>query len=146
MSANATIGTYLAQWRIGSGAPGAPTLDLKTVVSAPTHHMQGAGDITQAVNPPVNVHTLVTGTFSQMGQAVVISLTGIPQLGTGIENFQCHLYLANGWNQEGVASYRFMNNGTWHQVENVKATPLHAEQAMSTGTGATASTGTTRRG
>lgn len=130
MSANLTIGSYLAHWKIGSGAPGATTLDLKTVVSAPTHQLQGAGDLTQAVNPPVNVHTLVTGNYSQMGTAVVISLTGIPNQGSGIQNFQGHLYLANGWNQDGMASYRFMNNGTWHDVENAKATPLHTEQTM----------------
>jgi hypothetical protein len=152
MSANATIGSYLAQWRVGSGAPGAPALDLKTVVSAPTHHIQGAGDITQAVNPPVNVHTIVTGSFSNLGTAVAISLTGVPHHGAGIENFQCHLHLANGWNHEGVASYRFFNNGTWHEVDNVKATPVLTEQTMTAGgtgtasTGAAGSTGTSRRG
>lgn len=144
MSANVTIGTYLAQWRIGSGAPGAPLLDLKTVVSAPTHHIQGAGDITQAVNPAVNVHTIVTGSFSNMGTAVAISLTGVPHQGAGIENFQGHLHLANGWNTEGIASYRFMNNGTWHEVDNVKAVPLHTEQTLAAGSaGATGSTGAT---
>jgi len=145
MSANATIGSYLAHWKIGSGAPGAPTLDLKTVVSAPTHLLQGAGDIAQAVNPPVNVHTLVTGNFSQMGTAVVISLTGIPNLGAGTQNFQGHINLANGWNQDGVASFRFMNNGTWHDVDNVKVTPLHTEQTMTAGSTGSTGTGGSRR-
>ena len=147
MSANVTIGSYLAYWRIGSGAPGAPLLDLKTVVSAPTHHIQGAGDITQAVNPPVNLHTIVTGSFSNMGTAVAISLTGVPHQGAGIENFQGHLHLANGWNSDGIASYRFMNNGTWHEVDNVKATPLHNEQTLAAGSaGATTSTGSAGTG
>jgi hypothetical protein len=140
MSASATIGTFLAEFRIGSGALGAPALDLKTVVSAPAHHVQGAGDITQAVNPPVNVHTIVAGNFSTMGQAVVIALTGVPHQGAGIENFQGHLYLPNGWNQEGIASYRYMDNGIWHEVDNVNAKPLLAEQAMAAST-----TGTGRR-
>ena len=131
MSANATIGSYLAHWKIGSGAPGAPTLDLKTVVSAPTHLLQGAGDIAQAVNPPVNVHTLVTGNFSQMGTAVVISLTGIPNLGAGTQNFQGHINLANGWNQDGV--------------DNVKVTPLHTEQTMTAGSTGSTGTGGSRR-
>jgi len=146
MSANATIGSYLAQWRIGTGAPGAPTLDLKTVVSAPTHHLQGAGDITQAVNPPLNVHSIITGNFSHMGAAVTISLTGVPNQGAGM-NFEGHLYLANGWNNDGIATCRYLNDGTWHEIDNVKATPLHTGQTMTAGstgaTGSTASTGST---
>ena len=142
MSANATVGTYLAHWRIGSGAPGAPTLDLKTVVSAPTHHLQGAGDITQAVNPPINVHTLVSGNYSQMGTAVLISLTGTTQQG-GMQNFQCHIHLPNGWNQNGAASYRYLSGNTWHDVENVTATAIHTEQAMTSSSG---SAGSSRRG
>jgi len=144
MSANATIGSYLAQWTIGTGSPGAPTLNLKTIVSTPTHHLQGAGDITQAVHPQVNVHTIVTGNYSNMGPAVAISLTGVALQAGGIENFQGHLHLPNGWNQEGICSYRYFNNGTWHEVDNVPAVPQHTEQTMTAGgQGSTATAGAT---
>jgi len=105
-------------------------LDLQTVVSTVTRQIQGGGDITQTTNPPLDVHTIVNGHYSQLGHAVVISLTGMAQPGTGLQNFICHIYLTNGWNQDGIASYRFLNNGKWQDVDNVKATPLHTEQPM----------------
>ena len=47
-----TLDTYLVNFVVGDEQPGAPILHVSALVDAPTGHISGHADITQAVAPP----------------------------------------------------------------------------------------------
>ena len=124
-------GLFIVSYKIGTGAMGAPTLTLALTVNTTTNSLSGLGEITQAVNPPVDVHTRVMGTYSEMiimdSASVLVEATGYPVViwpaGAGIgpvipPNFSLRMVL-QGW-QSGTATYSYLNaEGEWVPVENV---------------------------
>lgn len=105
--AQTQVGLFNSCYQVGTGLAGAPTLQLNLVVSTPTHKVSGIGQITQAVNPPKDIHSELSGVYSEM--TVMPNTTHIqvrlasPQPGA----MDVLLVLAKDWKSgEGEFSYR----------------------------------------
>lgn len=134
MSSSQT-GLFLVHYTIGSGAMGAPTLNLSLAVNTVHKTIHGIGEITQAVNPPVDVHTRVDGTYLHIqilgSPSLLVEATGMPPVhwpdrrrpqGPGpviLPNFFLRMVL-QGWESGGTAYYRYQNaEGEWVEVDDV---------------------------
>lgn len=128
-------GLFLVNYRVGTGAPGAPTLNLSLAVNAAHKTLHGIGEITQAVNPPVDVETRVDGTYLKiqiMGSpSLLVEASGMPPVvhwpdrrrqGPGtviLPNFFLRMVLQD-WESGGTAYYRYQNaEGQWVEVNDV---------------------------
>lgn len=127
-------GLFLTKYQVGTGAPGAPTLNLSLAVNTVHKTIHGVGEITQAVNPPVHVHTRVDGTYVEiliMGAPnLLVEATGMPNVhwpdrrrGQGhgpviLPNFFLRMVLPD-WESGGSAYYRYQNaDGQWVEVND----------------------------
>lgn len=126
-------GLFLAKLQVGTGKLGAPTLNLSLAVNTVHATIHGIGEITQAVNPPVDVHTRVDGTYIPiliMGSpSLLVEATGLPPVhwpdrrrqGPGpviLPNFFLRMVLQS-WDG-GTAYYRYQNaEGEWVEVKDV---------------------------
>jgi hypothetical protein len=127
-------GLFLVKYQVGTGAPGAPTLNLSLTVNTVHKTIHGIGEVTQAVNPPVHVHTRVDGTYIQMlilgGPGILVEATGMPHVhwpdrrrGQGhgpviLPNFFLRMVLSD-WESGGTAYYRYQNaEGEWVEVND----------------------------
>ncbi len=141
MSSKAT-GLFLVHYQVGTGAPGAPTLNLSLAVNTPHRTIHGTGDITQAVNPPVDVHTRVDGSYLTilfMGSPnLLVEASGMPQVhwpdrrrpqGPGpviLPNFFLRMILQD-WESGGSAYYRYQNaEGEWVEVNDAPVKKVDA--------------------
>jgi len=128
-------GLFLVNYQVGTGAPGAPTLNLSLAVNAAHRTLHGIGEITQAVHPPVDVHTRVDGTYLPiqiMGSpSLLVEASGMPPVvhwpdrrrqGPGtviLPNFFLRMILQD-WKSGGTAYYRYQNaEGQWVEVNDV---------------------------
>lgn len=137
MTATATttaesVGLFLVHYRIGTGQPGAPTLNLALTVNTVDHVINGGGRLAQATNPPLDLRMQVHGTYGSLPMPpepkVVVHLTGYPALnwpphgGIGpvlLQDLDLHMLL-DGDFQRGNASYRYRApNGEWIEVNDV---------------------------
>lgn len=101
------VGLFNSCYQVGTGLAGAPSLHLNLAVSTPTHKVSGIGQITQAVNPPKDIHSELSGVYSEM--TVMPNTTHIqvrlasPQPGA----MDVLLVLSKDWKSgEGEFSYR----------------------------------------
>lgn len=141
-------GLFLVNYQVGTGEPGAPTLNLSLAVNTSHKTIHGVGEITQAVNPPVDVHTKVDGTYLPiriMGNpSLLVEATGMPPVhwpdrrrsqGHGpviLPNFFLQMVLQD-WESGGTAYYRYQNaEGHWVEVNDapVKKVDTLANQAV----------------
>jgi uncharacterized protein DUF1842 len=138
-------GLFLVNYQVGTGAPGAPTLNLSLAVNAAHRTLHGIGEITQAVHPPVDVHTRVDGTYLPIlilgSPSLLVEASGMPPVhwpdrrrqGPGtviLPNFFLRMVL-QGW-ESGTAYYRYQNTeGQWVEVNDVpvKKVDVSAGQA-----------------
>ena len=60
------VGLFPVSYRIGTGAPGAQSLALHLLVSTPDTKVNGTAAITQATNPPLDVHSDVWGEYTYL--------------------------------------------------------------------------------
>jgi len=128
-------GLFLVNYQVGTGEPGAPTLNMHLAVNIAHRTIHGIGEITQAVNPPVDVHTRVDGTFLPIlimgGPSLLVEATGMPPVhwpdrrrlqGPGpviLPNFFLRMILQS-WEGGGTAYYRYQNaEGEWVEVSDV---------------------------
>jgi hypothetical protein len=124
---------FLANFRCGTGAPGAQTLVLNLLVSTPLGKppqaptVGGIGTITQATNPPLDLRTNITGVVHAMNGQLAVAMIGTDV--TGAQNFQGVLVLPKGWGQPGSATYWYVREGQQISVGPVDAEPIAAEQA-----------------
>ncbi|MBI6853767.1 DUF1842 domain-containing protein [Pseudomonas cichorii] len=122
------VGLFPLHYTIGTSASGAQTLDLHLLVSAPGETVTGTAAVTQAINPPLDLHSDVWGQFTYLTvQSPGISKILITAQGnTGgrgsnsIINFKLHLVVGTDW-KEGVASYQYFDGSRWIDVSNVPA-------------------------
>ncbi len=125
-------GLFIANFEIGENMPGALHLALNLSVFTPEETLSGIGHITQAVNPPVNIATKISGGYTYMcvmpkNCHILVTATGYPIIkwpqGAGIgpveqPNFELRMVLEENW-KSGVANYKFMDGtGKWHEVNN----------------------------
>jgi hypothetical protein len=128
-------GLFLVKYQVGTGAPGAPTLNLSLAVNTIHKAIHGIGEITQTVNPPVDVHTRVDGTYLPIlimgGPSLLVEASGMPPVhwpdrrrpqghGPVIQsNFFLRMVLQS-WEGGGTAYYRYQNaEGEWVEVSDV---------------------------
>ncbi len=116
---------FLSEYRLGTGAPGAPAVDLNLAVDAPSKKESGLGKITQAVNPPLNMDEFVHGSYDQLQNQIVATLTGVPAPAAGAEvNFGASLVLP-AWGKPGEASFWYRDgDGRIQQIGPVPARPI----------------------
>jgi len=127
-------GLFLTKYQVGTGEPGATTLNLSLAVNTVHKTIHGIEEITQPVNPPVDVHTRVDGTYLSiliMGSpSILVEATGMPPVhwpdrrrpqGPGpviLHNFFLRMVLES-WEGGGTAYYRYQNaQGEWVEVND----------------------------
>jgi Domain of unknown function (DUF1842) len=112
-----------AQIQIGGDKPGAPAFRINLLVNGP--FVTGVGTITQATNPPVNIHTFLTGRTSLIvfgGNVTrVIQLTGhenpTPLPPNPINVQQVDIVLDGLEGTRGSGHYQYLRNDQFQQAE-----------------------------
>ncbi|CAM1372852.1 DUF1842 domain-containing protein [Tenacibaculum xiamenense] len=139
MSNKNNIGLFQAgPYVIGNGLSGGYTFKLQFVVDVVRKTVHGAGNITQATNPPVNVATNINGEYSPLlgTYQILVNAEGfnpfipiVPQQ----KNVTLQLFLDKDW-KSGVANYSFYNGKEWIRLRNQKVelvAPENLEQLAS---------------
>ncbi|MEO6920269.1 MAG: DUF1842 domain-containing protein [Collimonas sp.] len=112
-------------FRIGSNLPGAPLFKLS--LSFLDGHAHGQGTITQAVNPPLDIHSHLRGTSALIVSGAdtrqIITLTGhefVTPMPPNPVNVECSMYLDSKQPGTGMATYRYLDEKKqWVDVQNV---------------------------
>lgn len=122
-TAQTDIGLFPVSYLIGTGKDGAQRLTLNLLVAPPRSAVTGDAHITQATNPPLDVHSHVHGDYTYLTVMppsegrILITAQGH---GGNTINFKLHLVLSQDWKQ-GVANYSYLNGSAWVEVENAPA-------------------------
>ncbi|TMU71836.1 DUF1842 domain-containing protein [Pseudomonas fluorescens] len=127
-STQQNVGLFPVCYRIGTGASGAQSLSLNLLVSTPQHEVSGTAAITQATNPPLDVHADVWGKYTYMtvmspGVSKILITAQGNHGGPGsnsIIGFKLHLVVDTDW-KDGVANYQYFDGQRWHEVNNAPA-------------------------
>lgn len=119
------LGYYLVSLQVSPpGLPGAMTLKMKLGVNAPNGHVQGSGEVTQALPPPFGTTPIphISGQILHTGlgtDTLLVHLTGeaiIPppptQPITIKEKFAASLAVSAQW--EGVGTFTIGSNTVTH--------------------------------
>jgi len=137
-STQQSAGLFPLCYQIGNQVPGAPNLVLNLLVYTPEQNVRGTSEITQATNPPVDVHSDVWGQYTyltvmpQSTSKILITAQG-NHGGPGsnsMVNFKLQLVVGNDW-KEGIANYQYFNGHNWVDVNNapahlIESVPSHA--------------------
>ncbi|MTI44148.1 uncharacterized protein DUF1842 [Roseibium hamelinense] len=125
------VGLFLLKLQ-SVGMPGAPTNTLMLTVYAPTQTVTGHSSVHQAINPPLNVESHVSGNLifatvmDKEKSRIRIDLAGWPEIrlpgGAGIgpvipENYNAQILLKTDYS-EGTIRFRFRDDfmSEWHSV------------------------------
>ncbi|EJM17212.1 Protein of unknown function (DUF1842) [Pseudomonas sp. GM18] len=127
------VGLFPLCYRIGTSAPGAQSLALNLLVFTPEQTVSGTATITQATNPPLDVHSDVWGEYTYLtvmspGVSKILITAQGNNGGPGsnsIVNFKLHLVVGSDW-REGVANYEYYNGERWVQV----TAPAHLVESV----------------
>ena len=122
------VGLFPVSYEIGGNMPGAPLFKVNLVVFTPARTVNGAGHITQATNPPLDVQTSLFGQYTYMtvmpnNSHILVTALGHPTtLGPGTPvsppNVQLRMVLSSDW-KSGTANYEYLgSNRQWHRVDN----------------------------
>ena len=126
-------GLFIVSYLVGNEMPGAPLLHLDLMVSTPNKEVTGKGVVTQAINPPLNVVSKVSGDFTYMtvmpkNTHILVVLTGYPNIkwpsGGGIgpvilPNLHVRMVLTDDW-QGGTANFTYVDaHGASHEIDSV---------------------------
>ncbi|NIE77869.1 DUF1842 domain-containing protein [Pantoea sp. Tr-811] len=124
-----TVGLFPVAYLIGTNQPGAPRLQLDLLVYTPDRSINGAALLTQATNPPLDLHLDTWGSYSYLtvlppsqGKILITAQgnQGGPHANSPVL-FKLHALLDQNW-QQGVANYEYYNGQRWVSVENVPVT------------------------
>lgn len=115
-----SVGLFPVEYNIGGNMPGAPLFNAAFLVNTPAKTVVGSGVISQAVNPPLEVNTQLTGTYTYM--TVMPKNTHILVVAEGVDkakqpNVELRMVLEEDW-KSGVANYKFYNGTAWVEIEN----------------------------
>lgn len=133
-------GLFPVSYEIGGDKPGAPRFVAHLLVYTPAKTVNGAGLITQAINPPLEEATVLHGDFTYMtvmprNVHILVTATGYPAIkwpahgGIGPvlqPNVQLRMVLDGDW-KSGTANYSYFANGSWHDVENAPVKSIVAK-------------------
>lgn len=120
------VGLFPVSFDVGTHKPGAQQLHLDLLVNTAGQHLTGAATVTQAINPPLDLHVEVAGDYTYLGlipptdARILVTLQG-RQSGQGIASpvvFRAQLVLEQDWHS-GVATYSYLIHDQWHSVDNV---------------------------
>lgn len=122
------VGLFPLCYRIGTSAAGAQNLALNLLVFTPDQTVSGTAEITQATNPPLDVHSDVWGEYTYLtvmspGVSKILITAQGNHGGPGsnsIVNFKLQLVVGTDW-KEGVANYSYLNGQQWVEVNNAPA-------------------------
>lgn len=129
-------GLFPVSYLVGANLPGAPRLELNLLVYTPDRSVRGHAQLTQATNPPLDLHLDVWGTYSYLSVQppsegkILLTLRGNqggPQANSPIQlNLQGLLEL--DW-QRGLANYRYYSGQRWIEIDNapVVLQPQHVQ-------------------
>lgn len=129
------VGLFPLCYRIGNPLPGAPSLELNLLVYTPEQTVRGTSLITQAVNPPLELHTDVWGQYTYLTvmppstSKILITAQG-NHGGPGsnsVISFKVHLVVSDDW-QQGIANYQYFNGSRWVSIDNA---PAHLIESVS---------------
>jgi len=124
-----SAGLFPVSYQIGNAAAGAPRLQLDLLVYTPDRSLNGTAQITQAVNPPLDLHLDVWGSYTYLtvqppseGRILITAQgnQGGPHANSPVQ-FKFRALLEPGW-QHGVADYEYYNGQRWVSVDNVPVT------------------------
>lgn len=136
------VGMFLGCFQVGGHMPGAPAVNLHLGFNAPAQSVSGVGQVTQAVNPPLNIASNVTGTYTYMtvmpnNTHIQVRLSGTPPVyfpsGAGIgpavpANLEMIMVLAKDW-AAGDAQYQYRNGlGDWVKIESAPVKQITCAQ------------------
>lgn len=133
------MGLFLVSYEIGGDKPGAPLFKVNFSVYTPEETVSGIGQITQAINPPLDIGTRLHGQYTYMcvmpkNCHILITATGYPITkwphGGGIgpvilPNAELRMVVTEDW-KSGTANYKYCDsNGEWHEITDapVKSVP-----------------------
>ena len=123
---------FIGSWQIGSMMIGAPLLTVHLTFATQSGSVAGIGQITQPVNPPLEILSKIDGDFTYLTvmpdtSHILVTATGYPVIhwpphgGIGpvlLPNLYLRMVLAADW-QSGTATFRYAGaGGTWHVVES----------------------------
>lgn len=113
------------------GMPGAPIVELSLTIYTPKQQVTGLAEVTQAINPPLDLKSHVNGnliyeTVMGPGSKIRIDLNGWPELvwpvhgGVGPvipENFHATVILDPDFSKGTITyGYRTSLTGAWHEI------------------------------
>ncbi|WP_369991827.1 DUF1842 domain-containing protein [Pseudomonas xanthosomatis] len=121
-------GLFPVSYLITTGQAGAQRLQLDLLVYTPDRSVRGTAVITQATNPPLDLHLDVWGTYTYLtvqppGEGRILLTARGNQGGphaNSAQQFDLHLLLDLDW-QHGVTNYRYYNSQRWVELEKVPA-------------------------
>lgn len=123
-----SLNLFPLSYRIGTSAPGAQTLQLNLTVFSPEKTVNGTATVTQAINPPLDLHSDVWGEYTYLTvmapgvSKILITVKGNhggPHSNSPI-NLNLRLVVGEDW-KHGVADYEYFDGHHWHEVHNVPA-------------------------
>lgn len=117
------VGLFVVSYEIGTELAGAPRLVVHLAVNAPARAITGQCQLTQAVNPPLNLKMPVTGDFTYLTVMppdptnILVVLSDVQGPNPNAPGIELRMLLAGGWDS-GVASYRYAKSrpGPWTSV------------------------------
>ncbi len=121
------------------GLFGAPVLNLQLLVDTQSKHVNGFGRITQAVNPPLEFTTQLSGVFRELSvqnfHLTIVTASGHPLVPSPVgiipPNFQLLMALSDDW-KSGTAEYEYKINpedphGHWQIVRDVEVISISCD-------------------
>ena len=113
-------------YRISNNLAGGISFNVSLIVDTNTKKIIGKGNITQAVNPPLNIPTILSGDYSYMCTMnscnILVVMEGVSPyapliLGAPqpIQNVKLRMSLEDDW-KSGTATYSFLLDGKWVDV------------------------------
>ncbi len=114
---------------ITTGAAVAQTLHGVLTVPQNSSSVSGHGTLTQATNPPLNVHNAFSGVVHALGlgkaqQIYSLSGSAIPPLLGAPHVTQLLIVLDGIWGTAGKATYTYVTGSSFHEVTDV---PVHVQ-------------------
>jgi hypothetical protein len=127
-------GLFPVSYQIGGNMPGAQRFIVHFLVYTPDKTITGAGEITQAVNPPTNISTQFDeGHYTYMcvmpkNCHILINAKGhVPNEISSNINVVLTMVVTEDW-KSGTANYKYRDSkGHWVEVTDAPATVIQGE-------------------